>query len=265
MKMEFQDIIYEKKDRVAKIIINRRQVMNALTARTLNELIEAFLDVAGDRSIGVVVLTGSGDRAFSSGGDVKWELARARGEIKETTPILDIHNVIRTCPKPTIAAVKGYAIGAGNVMAALCDLTIAADNAIFGQTGPRVGSFNAWGSGYLARVIGQKKARELWFLCRQYTAPQALEMGLVNAVVPLDKLDEEVDKWCKEILTLSPFALRALKLYFNADTEHFAADWNIAVQELEMYQESAEAKEGMAAFLEKRKPDFWKATEGKTA
>lgn len=257
--MEFKDILYEKKGGVAKIIINRPEVYNAFTTNTLKEIAYALEDAELDSSIGVVVLTGAGNKAFCTGGDMR-ESAQSGGYNRE----MDywhtaVHRAIRSISKPVIASVNGYAIGGGHILHLLCDLTIASENARFGQAGPRVGSFDAgFGVSYLTRVVGEKKAREIWYLCRQYTAQEALEMGLVNKVVPLDKLEEEVDKWCQEILSLSPTALKFCKLAFNAETDHQYGfeGWNMAA--VRMFWATEEASEAKKAFSEKRKPDFMK-------
>ena len=259
---DFEDIIFEKTDDgVAKITINRPEVRNAFRPETVNEIIEALDLVQNDETVGVLVITGAGDKAFCSGGDQK-----VRGDAgyigKDGVPrlnILEVQKKIRPLPKPVIAMVAGYAIGGGHVLHVVCDLTIAADNAIFGQTGPKVGSFDGGlGSSYLARIVGQKKAREIWYLCRQYNASEALEMGLINTVVPLDQLEDETLKWSREILQHSPLALRCIKSAMNAD-----CDGQIGLQELAgnatlLYYMSEEAKEGKTAFNEKRKPDFSK-------
>jgi naphthoate synthase len=255
--MEFQDILYGKKDGVAKITINRPQAYNAFTTCTLKEIAQALTDAELDSDIGVVVLTGAGDKAFCVGGDFK-EADQPGGYNKEMSYWhADVHRRIRNIPKPVIAAVNGYAIGGGHVLHLICDLTIASENARFGQAGPRVGSFDCgFGVAYLARVVGEKKAREIWFLCRQYTAQEALEMGLVNKVVPKDKLEEEVDAWCREILSLSPTALKFCKLAFNAETDHMLGfeAWSEAT--VRMFWTAKEAEEAKTAFREKRKPDF---------
>jgi naphthoate synthase len=260
---DYTDIIFEKADGMAKITINRPEVRNAFRPETLNEMIDAFNDCREDPEVGVVILTGQGEKAFCSGGD-----QRVRGEGgyvgKDGVPrlnALDLQKSIKYLPKPVIAMVAGYAIGGGNVLQLLCDLTIAADNARFGQTGPRVGSFDAgWGATYLARVVGHKKAREVWYLCRQYTAQEALEMGWVNTVVPLEKLEEETVKWAQEILEKSPIAIRFLKAAFNADTDGLAGLQELAGDATMLYYMTEEGKEGKNAFLEKRKPDFSKFT-----
>jgi len=257
--MQFQDIIYEKKDGVAKITINRPEKLNAFRANTCKEMVQAFEDAEEDATVGVVVLTGAGDRAFSAGGDFS-EVAGKAGYSRETLHwVSRLHGAIRHVPKPVIAAVNGYAIGGGHVLHVVCDLSIAADTARFGQSGPRVGSYDAgFGALYLARVVGEKKAREMWFLCRQYTAQEALEMGLVNKVVPADKLQEEVEQWCREILALSPTALAMLKQSFNADTDHIYGLEDLAMSSLWLYYHTDEAREGYNAFLEKRPTDFSK-------
>lgn len=258
---EYTDIIFEKADGIGKITINRPEVRNAFRPETLDELIEAFNRCREDEEIGVVILTGQGEKAFCSGGD-----QRVRGEGgyvgHDGVPrlnALELQKVIKYLPKPVIAMVAGYAIGGGHVLQLLCDLTIAADNARFGQTGPRVGSFDAgWGATYMARVVGHKKAREIWYLCRQYTAQEALDMGLINTVVPLERLEEETVKWCQEILEKSPIAIRFLKAAFNADTDGLAGIQDLAGNATMLFYMTEEGKEGKNAFLEKRKPDFSK-------
>ncbi|GHO52487.1 1,4-dihydroxy-2-naphthoyl-CoA synthase [Ktedonobacter sp. SOSP1-85] len=258
---DYTDIIFEKAEGIGKITINRPEVHNAFRPRTLFELIDAFSRCGEDPEIGVVIFTGAGGRAFCSGGD-----QRVRGEGgyvgEDGVPrlnALELQKVIKYLTKPVIAMVAGYAIGGGHVLHLLCDLTIAADNARFGQTGPRVGSFDAgWGATYLARVVGHKKAREIWYLCRQYNAQEALDMGLVNTVVPLEKLEEETVQWCREILEKSPIALRFLKSAFNADTDGLAGIQELAGNATMLYYMTEEGKEGKNAFLEKRKPDFSK-------
>ena len=256
----FEDIRYEKAaEGIAKITICRPEVRNAFRPLTVKEMIEAFDDARDDASIGVVILTGQGTEAFSSGGD-----QRVRGEGgyvgEDEIPrlnVLDLQRQIRTLPKPVIAMVAGYAIGGGHVLHLVCDLTIAADNARFGQTGPRVGSFDGGsGASYLARVVGQKKAREIWFLCRQYSAEEALQMGLVNKVVPLAQLEEETVAWCREILRLSPTALRVLKAAMNADCDGQAGLQELAANATLLFYLSEEGQEGRNAYLEKREPDF---------
>jgi len=257
--MQFEDILYEKKGGVAKITINRPHVYNAFTTNTMREVAEALSDAELDSTVGVVVLTGAGDKAFCTGGDLK-EAAQPGGYSKGMDYWHSaVHRAIRNIPKPVIAAVNGYAIGGGHILHLICDLTIASENAKFGQAGPRVGSFDAGlGVSYLTRVVGEKKAREIWFLCRQYTAQEALEMGLVNKVVPLGQLGEEVGKWCEEILALSPTALKFCKLAFNAETEHMLGfeGWSHAA--VRMFWGTEEAEEAKKAFKEKRKGEFSK-------
>lgn len=256
--MTYTDILYEKKDGVAWITINRPEVRNAFRTRTVHELTDAFLDARFDPAVGVVVLTGAGDKAFCSGGDQKER--GSGGYSREGQRPMDVdtlHTAIRHCPKPVIAMVNGYAIGGGHVLHVLCDLTIAADTAIFGQTGPRVGSVDAgYGTGYLARVVGEKKAREIWYLCRQYTAQDALAMGLVNTVVPLKALKAEVERWCQELLEKSPTALRLAKQSFNVDSEQRGGVAEFAGTALHLYYQTEEAMEGRNAFVEKRPVDF---------
>jgi naphthoate synthase len=258
---EYEDIIYETGEGIAKITINRPHVRNAFRPKTISELLDAFQRAHEDNQVGVVILTGAGTEAFCSGGD-----QRVRGEggyVDESgvprLNVLELQRKIRLIPKPVIAMVAGYAIGGGHVLHVVCDLTIAADNARFGQTGPRVGSFDAgYGATLLARIVGHKKAREIWYLCRQYTAHEALAMGLVNAVVPLERLEEETIAWAKEILEKSPTAIRFLKAAFNADTDGLAGLQQLAGDATLLYYLTDEAKEGKNAFLEKRKPDFSK-------
>jgi len=255
--MRFEDILYEKKGGMAKITINRPKAYNSFTTNTMKEIAEALSDAELDATVGVVVLTGAGDKAFCTGGDLK-EAAQPGGYSKE----MDywhgaVHRGIRNIPKPVIAAVNGFAIGGGNILHLICDLTIASENARFGQAGPRVGSFDAGlGASYLTRVVGEKKAREIWYLCRQYTAQEALEMGLVNKVVPPEKLEEEVNQWCQEILSLSPTALKFCKLAFNAETDHMLGFEAWAHAAVRMFWSTEEAGEAKKAFAEKRKTDF---------
>ena len=261
----YTDINFEKSNEgIAKITINRPEVRNAFRPLTVREMRAALNDAREDTKIGVIILTGEGEKSFCSGGD-----QRIRGsagyEDSETghvrLNVLDFQREIRTCPKPVVAMVAGYAIGGGHVLHVMCDLTIAADNAIFGQTGPKVGSFDGgYGSSYLARMVGQKKAREIWFLCRQYTAQQALEMGMVNTVVPLEKLEEETLQWSREMLQHSPMALRCLKSALNADCDGQAGLQELAGNATMLYYMSEEGQEGRNAYLEKRKPDFNKFT-----
>jgi naphthoate synthase len=256
---QYEDILYETYNGIAKITINRPEVHNAFRPKTVMELIDAFSYARDDSKIGVIILTGAGGKAFCSGGDQK---VRGHGGYvgEDNIPrlnVLDLQRLIRVIPKPVIAMVAGYAIGGGHVLHVVCDLTIAADNAIFGQTGPKVGSFDGgYGAGYLARIVGHKKAREIWYLCRQYTAQEALEMGLVNKVVPLEQLEEETVKWAEEILEKSPTAIRFLKAAFNADTDGLAGIQQLAGDATLLYYTTDEAKEGRDAFKEKRKPNF---------
>lgn len=258
---EYGDILFQRTEGIAKITINRPHVRNAFRPETLFELSEAFTTVRNDPSIGVVILTGAGDQAFCSGGDQK---VRGRGGYldKKGVPrlnVLDLQKQIRSLPKPVIAMVAGYAIGGGHVLHLVCDLTIAADNAIFGQTGPKVGSFDAgYGAGLLARTVGLKKAKEIWYLCRQYTAHEAFQMGLVNAVVPLNRLESETLSWAREIVEKSPIAIRFMKAAFNADTDGLAGIQELAGNATMLYYMTEEAKEGRDAFLKKRRPNFRK-------
>jgi naphthoate synthase len=257
----YTDIKYEKAEGIAKITINRPEVRNAFRPLTVVEMAEALNDARDDKDIGVVILTGEGDKAFCSGGDQRIRAHagyRDHGGV-ERLNVLDFQRQIRTCPKPIIAMVAGYAIGGGHVLHLMCDLTIAADNAVFGQTGPKVGSFDGgYGSAYLARIVGQKKAREIWFLCRQYSAQQAMDMGLVNTVVPLERLEEETILWCREMLQHSPLALRCLKAAMNADCDGQAGLQELAGNATLLYYMTEEAQEGRDAFVEKRRPDFSK-------
>ncbi len=258
---KYSDIKYHKADGMAKITINRPEVRNAFRPLTVNEMIEALADARMDPKIGVIILTGEGDKAFCSGGDqkIRGEAGYKDQQGGEHLNVLDFQRQIRTCPKPVLAMVAGYAIGGGHVLHLMCDLTIAADNAIFGQTGPKVGSFDGgYGSSYMARIVGQKKAREIWFLCRQYSAQQALDMGLVNTVVPLAKLEEETVQWCREILANSPIAIRCLKAAMNADCDGQAGLQELAGNATMLFYMTEEGQEGRNAFVEKRKPDFSK-------
>jgi naphthoate synthase len=256
---ELTDVLYEVEDGLATITINRPDRMNAFRARTVDELIACLKRAWADREVGVVCLTGAGERAFCTGGDQK-----QRAETGDYGPsesglfeVEYLHRLVREIPKPVIAAVNGYAIGGGHVLHVLCDLTIAADTAVFGQTGPRVGSFDAgFGTSYLARIVGEKRAREIWFLCRRYDAATAERWGLVNAVVPAGELQAETRRWADEILALSPTALRFVKASFNAETEHLAGMGQLAFTGLGVFVGSDEAQEGVRAFSEKRPPDF---------
>lgn len=259
---EFTDIVYEKcSDGIAKITINRPQVHNAFRPQTVMEMSRVLNDARNDADVGVIILTGMGENAFCSGGDQK---VRGTGGYvgDDGTPrlnVLDLQREIRTCPKPVIAMVAGWCVGGGHVLHMMCDLTIAAENAMFGQTGPRVGSFDGgWGASYMARIVGQKKAREIWFLCRFYNAKEALDMGLVNTVVPLQKLEVETVQWCREMLANSPLALRCLKAALNADCDGQAGLQELAGNATLLYYMTEEGREGKNAFLEKRRPDFSK-------
>lgn len=256
MKFKFTDVVYTKKDGVAKIIMNRPETYNAFRDVTLREMIRAFNDAAMDNSVGVVVLTGAGDKSFSSGGDVEWE-AKGGLERMHEDP-LDIHNAMRNCLKPIIARVNGYAIGGGHHLAYFCDFTIAAEHAIFGQNGPRIGSpAGGYIVSYLTRVVGAKKAREIWYLCRRYSAKEAQEMGLTNAVVPMAGLDAEVDKWCAEALALSPSCLKILKASFETEFDYLRGSGSDLQRMIApKFFESGEGLEGATAFLERRQPDF---------
>ena len=258
---EYEEIKYHKMDGIAKITINRPERRNAFTPVTVKEMMNALDDARDDDKIGVVILTGEGKDAFCSGGDQK-----IRGDAgykdKDGTNrlnVLDFQRQIRSCPKPVIAMVAGYAVGGGQILQMVCDLSIAADNAIFGQTGPKVGSFDGgFGSSYMARIVGQKKAREIWYLCRQYKAKEALEMGLVNTVVPYNKLEEETVQWCREILQHSPLAIRCIKSAMNADCDGQAGLQELAGNATLLFYMTEEGQEGRNAFQQKRKPDFSK-------
>ena len=256
----YEDIRYEtSSDGIAKITIDRPEVHNAFRPRTVTEMIRAFDEARDDSSVGAVILTGAGTDAFCSGGDqrVRGHGGYVGADGVPRLNVLDLHMRIRYLPKPVVAMVAGYAVGGGHVLHLVCDLTIAADNARFGQTGPRVGSFDGgFGASVLAAQIGQKRAKEIWFLCRQYDARQALDWGLVNAVVPLERLEEETVQWCREMLALSPFALRLLKASFNADEDGLAGIQQLAHDANLLFYMSEEAQEGRNAYREKRRPDF---------
>lgn len=263
---DYSDIIYEKMNGIAKITINRPEVRNAFRPETVLEMYNAFSDAREDTRIGVILLTGAGPAkdgkyAFCSGGDqrIRGDKGYKSKKGTQSLNVLDLQKLIRSIPKVVIALVAGYAIGGGHVLHVVCDLTLAADNAIFGQTGPKVGSFDGgFGSSFLARNVGQKKAREIWFLCRQYNAKEALEMGLVNGVVPVKKLETEGIKWANEILQHSPMAIRVLKSAFNAELDGQAGIQELAGNATLLYYMSEEAQEGKKAYIEKRKPDFKK-------
>lgn len=257
--MDFNDILYEERAGVARITINRPNVMNAFRGQTVDELIAAFLKAGWKRDIGVIVLAGAGEKAFCTGGDQSAHDGQYDGRGTIGMPVEELHGLIRDVPKPVIARVQGYAIGGGNVLATLCDLTIASEKAQFGQVGPKVGSVDpGWGTAYLAHIVGDKKAREIWYMCRRYTAAEAMAMGLCNAVVPHEELDAEVNKWCAEILEKSPTALAIAKKSFNAATDYIRGIGSLGMQALSLYYDTAESREGVSAFREKRKPQFRK-------
>ncbi len=257
----YNDIKYHKFEGIAKITINRPEVRNAFRPQTVVEMMEALEDARNDGNIGVIILTGEGEKAFCSGGDqkIRGDAGYVDNQGTHRLNVLDFQRQIRTCPKPVIAMVAGYAIGGGHVLHLMCDLTIAAENAVFGQTGPKVGSFDGgYGASYMARIVGQKKAREIWYLCRQYDAWQALEMGLVNTVVPLEMLEQETVSWSQEILANSPIAIRCLKAALNADCDGQAGLQELAGNATMLFYMTEEGQEGRNAFVEKRKPDFSK-------
>jgi 2-ketocyclohexanecarboxyl-CoA hydrolase len=256
---KYSEILFEVRGPVAYITINRPERYNAFTAVTCEELIDALKKAGWDENVAVIVLTGAGDRAFCTGGDQSGDKAgrTARGTLG--LPIDEVQSTIRDVPKPVIARVQGFAIGGGNVLATLCDFTIASEKAVFGQVGPKVGSVDpGFGTAYLSRIVGEKRAREIWYLCRRYSAKEALEMGLVNAVVPADQLDAEVEKWCAEIVEKSPTAIAIAKRSFNADTEHQRGIGALGFEAVALYYGTEEAKEGGRAFREKRPPKFRK-------
>jgi naphthoate synthase len=255
----YTDIKYHKFDGIAKITISRPEVRNAFRPLTVQEMSHALQDARNDPTVGVVILTGEGKEAFCSGGDqkIRGNAGYADTQGVHRLNVLDFQREMRTCPMPIIAMVAGYAVGGGHVLHVLCDLSIAADNAIFGQTGPKVGSFDGgYGTSYLARIVGQKKAREIWFLCRQYNAQQALDMGLVNCVVPYEKLEETTVQWAQEILRHSPMAIRCLKAGLNADCDGQAGLQELSGNATMLFYMTEEGQEGRNAFNEKRKPDF---------
>lgn len=260
--MDYRDILFETRDHVATITLNRPEVMNAFRGRTCEEILHALGRAGYDRDVGAIVLTGAGERAFCTGGDQSGHepggaYAGNRGVIG--MPIDEVHSALRDVPKPVVAKVRGYAIGGGNVLASLCDLTLAAESAIFGQVGPKMGSVDpGFGTAYLARVVGEKKAREMWYLCRRYSAAEAREMGLVNEVVADDRLDDVTAEWCGEIVQRSPTAVALAKRSFNADTESIRGIGSLGFQGLALYYGTEESREGVAALSEKRPPDFRK-------
>ncbi len=254
---QYKDILYDVRDAVARITINRPEKYNAFTAETCEELIDALRHAGWDKSVAVIVLAGAGDRAFCTGADQSAHEGSYGGRGTIGLPIDEVQSLIRDVPKPVIARVQGFAIGGGNVLATLCDLTIASEKAVFGQVGPKVGSVDpGFGTAYLARLVGEKRAREIWYLCRRYSAKEALDMGLVNAVVPHDKLDEEVDKWCAEIRERSPTAIAIAKRSFNADTEQLRGLSSLGFEAVSLFYNTEESKEGGRAFREKRPPKF---------
>jgi 2-ketocyclohexanecarboxyl-CoA hydrolase len=259
--MDYQDILYEEKDHTATITINRPKVYNAFRGITADELLHAFTQAGWNDDIGTIVLTGAGDKAFCTGGDQSEGEHEGQYAGRGTIgiPVEEMHSIIRDVPKPVIAKVRGFAIGGGNVLATLCDLTIAAENAQFGQVGPKMGSVDpGWGTAYLARVVGEKKAREMWYLCKRYSAQEAMAMGLVNTVVPDDELDAEVDRWCAELNQRSPTAIAIAKRSINADSESIRGIGSLGLQALRLYYQSDESQEGVASFREKRPPEFRK-------
>ncbi|MEP9370340.1 enoyl-CoA hydratase-related protein [Xanthobacter sp. VNH20] len=254
---DFTDLLYEASGGIARITINRPEKYNAFRGQTCEELITAFNRAGWDRSVGVIVLTGSGDKAFCTGGDQSAHDGGYDGRGLIGLPVEELQTIIRDVPKPVIARVNGYAVGGGNVLVTCCDLAIASETAQFGQVGPKVGSVDpGFGTALLARTVGEKKAREIWYLCRRYKAQEALEMGLVNRVVPAAELDAEVARWCEEILAMSPTAIAIAKRSFNADSESIRGISALGMQTLALFYETAESKEGVAAFMQKRKPRF---------
>ena len=254
---DYIDILYSVERGVATIAINRPDKLNAFRGRTCEEMVHAFNRAAWDDDIGVIVLTGTGERGFCTGGDQSTHDGNYDGRGLIGMPIEDLHAIMRNAPKPVIARVNGYAIGGGNVLVTLCDLAIAADTASFGQVGPKMGSVDpGFGTALLSRVVGEKKAREIWFMCRRYSAAEALAMGLINKVVPMADLDAEVRRWCDELLEKSPTALSIAKRSFNADTDHIYGIGAMGFQALKLYYASEESKEGVKALMEKRKPNF---------
>lgn len=253
----YTDILYDEKDGVATITVNRPERMNAFRMATYSQVTDALYRAGWNKEIGAIVLTGAGTKAFGTGGDASDKKSERTGRGIIGVPIEELHLAIRDVPKPVIAKVRGYAIGGGNVIATMCDLTIAAESAVFGQVGPKVGSVDpGFGTAYLSRIVGEKKAREIWYLCRRYTAAEAAAMGLVNKVVPDDELDAEVDRWCAEIVERSPTAIAIAKRSFNADSESIRGIASMGFQALALYYGTEESKEGGNAFREKRKPRF---------
>jgi 2-ketocyclohexanecarboxyl-CoA hydrolase len=255
---KYEDVLYEQKNSTVTITVNRPQVMNAYRSQTYAEVTDAILTAGWDPKISAIVLTGAGGKAFGTGGDTTEKKSERKGGFGTVgVPVEMLHAAIRDVPKPVIAKVRGYAIGGGNVIATICDLTIAAKSAIFGQIGPTMGSVDpGYGTAFLARIVGEKKAREIWFLCKRYSATEAMTMGLVNAVVPDEELDEEVDRWCDEIAKRSPTAIAIAKRSFNADSENIRGIASMGYQALALYYQTAESKEGGNARREKRPPRF---------
>jgi 2-ketocyclohexanecarboxyl-CoA hydrolase len=257
--MDYQDITYEMRGAAAWITINRPEKYNAFRGQTCEELIHALNKAAWDKSVASIVLTGAGDKAFCTGGDQSAHDGGYDGRGIIGLPVEELQSIVRDVPKPVIARVNGFAIGGGNVLVTVCDMAIASEKAAFGQVGPKVGSVDpGFGTALLARVVGEKKAREIWMLCRRYSAKEALDMGLINAVVPHDELDAEVEKWCAEIEALSPTAISIAKKSFNLDSESIRGISGMGMQALSLFYETEESKEGVTAFLEKRKPNFRK-------
>ncbi len=254
---QYKDLLFEVRDGVARITINRPDKYNAFTPDTCEELIDALKRAGWDKSVAVIVLAGAGDKAFCTGADQSTHEGSYGGRGTLGLPIEEVQSLIRDVPKPVIARVQGFAIGGGNVLATLCDFTIASEKAVFGQVGPKVGSVDpGFGTAYLARIVGEKRAREIWYLCRRYSAKEAYEMGLVNAVVPHDKLDDEVTKWCAEIVERSPTAIAIAKRSFNVDTEQLRAVSALGFEAVSLFYGTEESKEGGRAFREKRPPRF---------
>lgn len=257
--MDYTDLLYEVRNGAAWITINRPEKMNAFRGTTCDELIRALYRAGYDKSVGAIVLAGAGDRAFCTGGDQSSHDGQYDGRGTIGLPMEELHTAIRDVPKPVIARVQGFAIGGGNVLCTICDLTIASDKAVFGQVGPKMGSVDpGYGTAFLARVVGEKKAREMWYLCRRYSAAEALAMGLVNAVVPPDELDATVQQWCDELCQRSPTALAIAKRSFNMDTAHQAGIAGMGMLALKLYYDTDESKEGVAALKDKRPPEFRK-------
>ncbi len=255
--MDYQDIRIERRGGAEWIVIDRPERMNAFRGRTCDELIHALQRAGADREVGTIVLAGAGDKAFCTGRDQSAHEGQYDGRGTIGLPMEELHAALRDAPKPVIARVQGYAIGGGNVLCTICDLTIASERAVFGQVGPKVGSVDpGYGTALLARVVGEKKAREMWYLCRRYSAAEALAMGLVNAVVPHEQLDAEVQRWCDEIQQRSPTAIAIAKRSFNMDTAHQAGIAGMGLYALKLYYDTEESREGVRAFQEKRAPDF---------